>query len=45
MYNAFNRTNLNLPTTGVDAGAGNAGRITNIFIPMRQMQFGLRFEF
>ncbi|PYV40175.1 MAG: hypothetical protein DMG09_07390 [Acidobacteria bacterium] len=45
MYNAFNRTKLNLPTTGVDAGAGNAGRITNIFIPMRQMQFGLRFEF
>jgi hypothetical protein len=45
VYNVFNRTNLALPTTGVDAGPGNAGRITGLFIPMRQMQFGLRFTF
>ncbi len=45
VYNVFNRTNLGLPTTGVDAGPGNAGRITGLFIPMRQMQFGLRFTF
>jgi hypothetical protein len=45
VYNVFNRTNLGLPNGNVDAGAGNAGRITSLFIPMRQMQLGARFEF
>jgi hypothetical protein len=45
VYNVFNRTNLGLPISAVDAGANNAGRITGLFLPMRQMQFGLRFTF
>jgi hypothetical protein len=45
VYNVFNRTNLNTPNGNVDAGAGNAGRITGLFTPMRQMQLGARFEF
>jgi hypothetical protein len=45
VYNVFNRTNLALPNGAVDAGAGNAGRITALFAPMRQMQLGARFVF
>ncbi|HWB82512.1 MAG TPA: TonB-dependent receptor [Bryobacteraceae bacterium] len=40
VFNAFNRTNLALPSTAVDAG--QAGRITDITSPMRNMQFGAR---
>ena len=40
VFNAFNRTNLALPVNAVDAG--NAGQITDIAVPMRNMQFGLR---
>jgi hypothetical protein len=45
VYNVFNRTNLGLPNGAVDAGANSAARITGLFLPMRQMQFGLRFAF
>jgi hypothetical protein len=45
VFNVFNRTNLANPNGNVDAGAGNAGRITGLFNPMRQMQLGLRFVF
>jgi hypothetical protein len=47
VYNAFNRTNLGLPVSGVDAG--NAGQITDIqsgpTLGMRNMQFGARLTF
>jgi hypothetical protein len=42
-FNTFNRTNLALPVSAVDAG--NAGQITDIAVPMRNMQFGLRLGF
>jgi hypothetical protein len=45
VYNVLNRTNLANPNGAIDAGPGNAGRITSIFSPMRQMQLGLRFDF
>ena len=44
-FNTFNHTNLSNPNGAIDAGAGSAGVITGISNPMRQMQFGLRFEF
>ncbi|HWR51647.1 MAG TPA: carboxypeptidase regulatory-like domain-containing protein [Bryobacteraceae bacterium] len=47
VFNAFNRTNLGLPVSGVDAG--NAGQITDIqsgpTLGMRNMQFGARLTF
>jgi len=42
-YNAWNNTNLSLPNNNVDAG--NAGQISSITLPMRNMQFGLRLGF
>ena len=46
-FNTWNRTNLNRPNTQVDAGPGNAGRITSLLptTAMRQMQLALRLEF
>jgi hypothetical protein len=44
-FNTFNHTNLRSPNGAIDAGPGSAGVITGISTPMRQMQFGLRFEF
>ncbi len=48
VFNAFNRTNLNLPTTAVDSGAGG-GIITDIVTGpttgMRNMQFGAHLTF
>jgi hypothetical protein len=44
-FNTFNHTNLANPNGAIDAGPGSAGVITGISSPMRQMQFGLRFEF
>jgi Carboxypeptidase regulatory-like domain/TonB dependent receptor-like, beta-barrel len=43
VFNAFNRTNLALPNTTVDSGAG--GVIQDIASPMRNMQFGAHFTF
>ncbi len=42
-FNAFNHTNLALPTTQVDVQG--AGQITSTGNPMRQMQLGLHFRF
>jgi hypothetical protein len=42
-YNTLNRTSLALPNTNVDAG-GTWGLVTDIAAPMRNMQFGLRFN-
>jgi len=42
-YNSWNNTNLSLPNNNVDAG--NAGQISSITLPMRNMQFGLRLGF
>lgn len=39
VFNTFNFTNLNLPNTNVDTGT--AGLITDVYAPMRNMQFGL----
>jgi hypothetical protein len=42
-YNSWNNTNLALPNNNVDVG--NAGQISSIALPMRNMQFGLRLGF
>ncbi|MBV8896292.1 MAG: TonB-dependent receptor [Acidobacteriaceae bacterium] len=42
-FNAFNHVNLALPNSTVDVSG--AGQITNIQVPMRQMQFGLHLHF
>ncbi len=42
-FNVFNHTNLANPNSTVDVGG--AGTITAIEVPMRQMQFGLHFQF
>jgi len=42
-YNSWNNTNLALPNNNVDAG--NAGQISSLALPMRNMQFGLRLGF
>jgi hypothetical protein len=39
-FNAFNNTNLALPNTTVDTST--AGVISDVMVPMRRMQFGLR---
>jgi hypothetical protein len=42
-YDSWNNTNLSLPNNNVDAK--NAGQISSITSPMRNMQFGLRLGF
>lgn len=42
VFNALNRTNLGLPNGNVDSSA--AGLITDITLPMRNMQFGGRLS-
>jgi len=42
-FNVFNHVNLALPNSTIDVGG--AGQITAIQVPMRQMQFGLHFQF
>jgi hypothetical protein len=42
-FNVFNHVNLGLPNSTIDQG--NAGQITSVQIPMRQMQFGLHLQF
>jgi hypothetical protein len=45
-FNVFNHVNLGLPNGGtVDIDESGAGQITTIQVPMRQMQFGLHFQF
>ncbi|MGI9075563.1 MAG: TonB-dependent receptor domain-containing protein [Bryobacteraceae bacterium] len=43
-FNVFNHVNLGLPNSTVDE-LSSAGQITNVQVPMRQMQFGLHLQF
>ncbi len=42
VFNSLNRTNLALPATDVDTAT--AGLITDVAVPMRNMQFGVRLS-
>lgn len=42
-FNVFNHVNLGLPNATIDTSG--AGQITNVEVPMRQMQFGLHLRF
>jgi hypothetical protein len=42
-FNVFNHVNLGLPDSTIDAEG--AGQITHVQVAMRQMQFGLHFQF
>jgi hypothetical protein len=42
-FNVFNHANLANPNNQIDSSG--AGQITAIQVPMRQMQFGLHFQF
>ncbi len=42
-FNVFNHVNLANPNSTIDVSG--AGQITAIQVPMRQMQFGLHFQF
>jgi len=44
-FNAFNHPNFAQPDNFIDDGPGVAGTITSIAIPMRQIQFGLKYSF
>lgn len=44
-FNAFNHPNFAQPDNYIDDGPGVAGVITSLAIPMRQIQFGLKYRF
>jgi hypothetical protein len=44
-FNAFNHPNFAQPDNFIDDGPGVAGVITEVAIPMRQIQFGLKYRF
>jgi len=44
-FNAFNHPNFAQPDNFIDDGPGSAGVITSIAIPMRQIQFGVKYSF
>jgi hypothetical protein len=44
-FNAFNHPNFAQPDNFIDDGPGSAGVITSLAIPMRQIQFGLKYNF
>jgi hypothetical protein len=44
-YNALNHPNFGLPSSDIDAGPGAAGAITSLNIPMRTVQFALKYRF
>ena len=44
-FNAFNHANFAQPDNFIDDGPGVAGTITSLAIPMRQIQFGLKYSF
>ena len=44
-FNAINHPNFSQPDNFIDDGPDVAGRITSIAIPMRQIQFGLKYRF
>lgn len=45
LFNAFNHPNFAQPDNFIDDGPGSAGVITSLAIPMRQIQFGLKYNF
>ena len=44
-FNALNHPNFAQPDNFIDDGPGVAGTITSVAIPMRQIQFGLKYRF
>jgi hypothetical protein len=44
-FNSFNHPNFAQPDNFIDDGPGAAGTITSLAIPMRQIQFGLKYSF
>src|SRR3954467_12017764 len=44
-FNALNHPNFAQPDNFIDDDPGSAGAITSIAIPMRQIQFGLKYNF
>jgi outer membrane receptor protein involved in Fe transport len=44
-FNALNHPNFAQPDNFIDDGPGSAGTITSLAIPMRQIQFGLKYNF
>ena len=44
-FNALNHPNFSQPDNFIDDGPGAAGVISSIAIPMRQIQFGLKYTF
>jgi hypothetical protein len=44
-FNAFNHPNFAQPDNFIDDGPGSAGVISELAIPMRQIQFGLKYSF
>jgi hypothetical protein len=44
-FNAFNHPNFAQPDNFIDDGPGAAGTISSVAIPMRQIQFGLKYTF
>lgn len=44
-FNALNHPNFAQPDNFIDDGPGSAGFITSLAIPMRQIQFGLKYNF
>jgi outer membrane receptor protein involved in Fe transport len=44
-FNALNHSNFAQPDNFIDDGPGAAGTISSVAIPMRQIQFGLKYSF
>jgi hypothetical protein len=44
-FNMLNHPNFSQPDNLIDDGPGAAGVITSVAIPMRQIQFGLKYRF
>ena len=44
-FNMINHPNFSQPDTFIDDGPGAAGTITSLAIPMRQIQFALKYRF
>jgi hypothetical protein len=45
LFNSFNHPNFAQPDNFIDDGPGSAGVIGSLAIPMRQIQFGLKYNF
>jgi len=45
LFNALNHPNFSQPDNFIDDGPDSAGHIFSIAIPMRQIQFGLKYSF